>query len=130
MKPFAAPLSLGRCGLVCSFCKPPEECSCGGNNHCGKRLSPQGCYQYTCSKKRGFAGCWECPDAPCGKDMHAKEHVKIRAFIRCMKEDGLDAFSGYLARNAGKGVVYHRAGILGDYDLATEEEALRLLRGK
>jgi hypothetical protein len=61
-------------------------------------------------------------------DMLASDKVKMRAFVRCIKEDGLEKFMNYLKRNQKNGVVYHREGILGDYDLATEEEVLALLR--
>ena len=129
MNPASLPDSFGRCGLACTLCQAPEVCSCRGNNHCGKRLSPAGCFQYDCSREKGLEGCWECPDAPCDKDMHAPGKAKVRAFVRCMREDGLARFLGYLERNAENGVVYHRDGIFGDYDLETEDEILLLLRG-
>jgi hypothetical protein len=61
--------------------------------------------------------------------MHSPERVKIRAFIRCIKEDGLNRLAEYLAAGAESGLVYHRSGIVGDYDLAAEDDVLRLLRG-
>lgn len=60
--------------------------------------------------------------------MLAKDKVKIRAFITCIKEDGLERFSEYLLRNAENGIVYHRDGIWGDYDLDSEAAVLKLLR--
>ncbi len=120
--------SVARCGLVCGLCLPEETCRCDSNNHCGKRLSPDGCRQHDCSIEKGLRGCWECDAAPCGEDMHAPGKVKIRAFIRCLREDGPEAFAGYLRRNLERGVVYHRDGIRGDYDLDTEEAVLSLLR--
>ena len=60
--------------------------------------------------------------------MHAPDKVKIRAFIRCIKEDGLERFAEYVVRNGQKGVVYHREGIYGDYDLDGEDAVLGLLR--
>lgn len=120
--------SIAYCGLICDFCYPNGGCSCKSDNHCGKRLSPEGCYQYNCCTDRGLNGCWECNDAPCGIDMLAKDKIKIRAFVRCIKEDGIDEFIKYLNRNKENGVVYHRSGIWGDYDLPTEEEVLQLLR--
>lgn len=120
--------TIAYCGLVCGLCNTEGTCNCKTGNHCGKRLSPDGCFQYTCCREKGIEGCWECADAPCGKDMFAPKKVKLRAFIRCMKEDGIGKFSEYISRNAENGVVYHRAGILGDYDLDTEEEVLTLLR--
>lgn len=40
----------------------------------------------------------------------------------------MDAFITYINRNKNEGIVYHRDGIFGDYDLDTEEEVLKLLR--
>lgn len=37
-------------------------------------------------------------------------------------------FLKFIERNANNGVVYHREGIRGDYDLESEEAVLRLLR--
>jgi hypothetical protein len=120
--------SIACCGLICGLCQPADVCSCHANNHCGKRLAPESCYQHKCCTEKGLNGCWECPDAPCGKDMHAAGKVKIRAFITCIREDGLDRFADYILRNAASGIVYHRSGITGDYDLETEADVLRLLR--
>lgn len=114
------------CGLLCGYCHP--EGSCRAANSCGKRLSPDGCFQYACCTSKGIGGCWECPDAPCGRDMLAPGKIKMRAFVRCIKEDGIEKFLGYLNRNEKNGVVYHRTGITGDYDLPIEDEVLNLLR--
>lgn len=120
--------SLAYCGLVCFLCYPNGGCSCKTDNHCGKRLSTEGCYQYNCCTSKKINGCWECKDAPCGIDMLAPNKVKLRAFIRCIKEDGIENFSKYIETNKRRGIVYHQSGILGDYDLETEEAVLRLLR--
>jgi hypothetical protein len=53
---------------------------------------------------------------------------KLRAFIACIKEDGLDKFSQYIAANNADGLIYHRNGIYGDYDLDTEDAILALLK--
>jgi hypothetical protein len=58
----------------------------------------------------------------------SEEKIKLRAFVRCIKEDGIEAFSQYMNRNAHNHIVYHRSGILGDYDLDSEEKILKLLR--
>ncbi len=120
--------SIAYCGLICSLCRSDGSCFCKGENHCGKRLSEKGCYQYNCCTAKELAGCWECSEAPCGMDMLAPEKIKLRAFIRCIKEDGIDRFSQYIAANDKRGIVYHRCGITGDYDLETEEAVLALLR--
>lgn len=120
--------SIAYCGLICGMCQPAHICHCKTENHCGKRLSKEGCFQYQCCIEKGLKGCWECELAPCGKDMLAPDKIKLRAFIRCMKEDGLENFDKAIKNNAQQGVVYHRKGIYGDYDLETEEEVLALLR--
>lgn len=120
--------SIAYCGLVCSFCCSDGKCRCKSENNCGKRLSPQGCYQYECCTAKGIKGCWECSDSPCDKDMLAPDKIKIRAFIRCIKEDGMQKFIDYLEQNEKEGFVYHRSGVMGDYDLPNENEILNLLR--
>ena len=84
--------------------------------------------QYNCCKAKGLLGCWQCPHAPCGVDMHAPGKVKIRAFITCIKEEGVIAFFRYIDQNTKEGIVYHRKSIWGDYDLPMEEGVLALLR--
>lgn len=116
------------CGLICDLCNPNGGCNCKSENSCGKRLSPQGCYQYTCCTEKGIDGCWECKESPCGKDMLAPHKIKIRAFVKCIKEEGIDKFIHYIQANQKLGIVYHKTGVIGDYDLATEDEVLQLLR--
>lgn len=115
--------SVARCGLICFLCRPPRICNCRANNHC-----KDGCFQYACCESKGLTGCWECPKAPCGEGMLAPDKIKIRAFISCIREDGLEQFAGYIVKNAQNGIVYHRDGIWGDYDLESEDAVLRLLR--
>ena len=62
-------------------------------------------------------------------DMLAPERIRLRAFIRCMKEDGADTVLGYIKDNQKKGILYHRNGFLGDYDeCRSEQEVIDLLR--
>ncbi len=122
------PDSVAYCGLLCALCQPGKARGCRANDHCGKRGAPNGCYQYDCCTSKGINGCWECSGAPCGKDMLSVGRVKLRAFITCIKEDGMDNFLKYIERNSESGVVYHRNGIWGDYDLESEEAVLKLLR--
>ena len=60
--------------------------------------------------------------------MLAPDKIKMRAFVQCIKEDGIKKFIGYLEKNEKDGIVYHRSGITGDYDLSDEKEVLNLLR--
>ena len=119
--------SVAYCGLVCGLCRPDGGCDCRSANQCGKQLSPKGCFQHDCCIEKGYAGCWECPDFPCGKDM--QKSLRVRTFVQCIREDGLKAFAGYILRNQENGVIYHYEGSYsGDYELDTEEAMLRLLR--
>lgn len=120
--------SIAYCGLVCGLCSPDASCDCRTANHCVQRFAPGGCHQYRCCRLNNYAGCWECPVAPCGKGMLAPHKVKLRAFIRCIKEDGLDALCQYLKNGMDAGYIYHRDAVWGDYDLPTEEAVLALLR--
>lgn len=94
--------SIAYCGLICDFCYPNGGCSCKSDNHCGKRLSSDGCYQNNCCTAKGLKGCWECPDSPCGKDMLAEDKIKMRAFVRCIKEDGIHNFVSYIKKKSRK----------------------------
>ena len=60
--------------------------------------------------------------------MFNEQHLRLKTFVKCIKEDGIDKFSVYILRNHNGGVSYHTNGYVGDYDLETEEEILNLLR--
>jgi hypothetical protein len=61
--------------------------------------------------------------------MFDAEHLRLITFVKCIKEDGIEAFSNYILRNHENGIMYHKNGIHGDYDdFDTEEEILHLLR--
>jgi hypothetical protein len=60
--------------------------------------------------------------------MFDNKHLRLKTFVKCIKEDGIDEFSEYILRNHKNGIAYHRNGYTGDYDLGTEEEILYLLR--
>ena len=60
--------------------------------------------------------------------MLAPNKIKMRAFVKCIKEDGIDTFVRYVEENKRLGVIYHKNGVVGDYDLATEDAVLQLIR--
>ena len=122
--------SIGYCGLVCKMCGLCAGCK-SANNGCRKQMSPEGCYHYHCCIQKGLNGCWECSDFPCDQDMFtADKDLRLKAFVRCAREDGVGKLAEYLKRNADNGMGYHkRNGLRGDYDgLGSEEEVLQLLR--
>lgn len=121
--------SIGYCGLICKLCHLAHTCSgCKSDeNCCAKHLSSEGCYQYNCCTQKGLNGCWECEDFCCGKDMFSDSHdIKIRAFVRCAKEEGTNKLVEYVIRNQHKGINH---GFQKDYDgLENEKAVLKLLR--
>jgi hypothetical protein len=123
--------SIGYCGLVCALCHVAEAKGCGGcksaENSCGRYLSEPGCHQHRCCTERKLNGCWECPDFDCGADMFSGSHdVRLRAFVRCAREEGLEKLAEHVLRNQRNGIRY---GHQKDYDgLGSEEAVLTLLR--
>ncbi|AIQ36014.1 hypothetical protein R50345_16150 [Paenibacillus sp. FSL R5-0345] len=133
--------SIAYCGLVCAFCsastcKTCSSCMNKSNDCCqsdeelcnGCRTKVGGCDIKTCCVDKNINGCWECESFLCGKSIH--HNIRVRAFLRCAKEDGLKALAEFLWNNANSGIRYHGYhGTPGDYDiLKSEEEILRLLR--
>jgi hypothetical protein len=55
-------------------------------------------------------------------------HIRVTTFVKCIKEDGIEVFVRNILRNAENGILCHRNGHSGDYDLDTEEEILHLIR--
>jgi len=59
--------------------------------------------------------------------MFSESHdIRIRAFVRCAREEGVEKLAEYVLRNQENGIKY---GYKQDYDgLGSEEAVLRLLR--
>jgi hypothetical protein len=120
--------SIGYCGLICKLCLHADEC--GGckstSNTCAKHISEAGCYQLDCCVKKSINGCWECEEFPCDKDMYSPVNdAKVKAFARCIKDDGAEKFIEYVLVNQKRGLDIRKDK---DYDHRTEEEVLNLLR--
>lgn len=114
--------SIAPCGFVCGICYNTVSRGCPG---C--RRENEACPIRACCAARGLTGCWECADFPCCECNF--RGVRIRAFLRCAKEEGPRALAEYLLRNARRGVRYHFTDAYrGDYDACeTEEQVLKLL---
>lgn len=97
------------------------------NNRCQRYLSETGCYQYNCCKERKLNGCWECEDFNCGIDMFSESHdLRLRAFVRFIKDEGLEKFAKFIIENEKKGIKY---GYQKDYDgLKSEDDVIKLLK--
>lgn len=120
--------SIAYCGLICSLCHLSNQCSgCKSeNNCCGNRNSSEGCYQYNCCMDKGIEGCWDCDDAPCDKGMFGEGHdLRLRAFIRYIKQCGKEQLANRIHENMKKGIYYGHGR---DYDnLPCEEAVLKML---
>ena len=76
-----------------------------------------------CVISRNLNGCYECAPAECRKGLYA-EKIKARAFAEFARRYGVEALLDCLERNEQAGIVYHREGIMGDYDEFDDLEEL------
>ena len=72
---------------------------------------------------KNVIGCFECNPADCRKGLFA-EKIKPRAFSEFAKRYGVEELLDCLERNEKAGIVYHREGIMGDYDEFDDLEEL------
>lgn len=103
-------LGIARCGLACCLCS--ENTTCGGCDS-GSCPDTATCEVGACSKTRGLAHCYECPD-PCRKGILSK--IKPYGFTEFARRFGEERLLDCLERNEATGIAYHRQGIIGDYD--------------
>ncbi len=69
-----------------------------------------------------MAHCFDCPEEDCRKGMLQKS--KPYGFTLFARRYGEEALLDCLERNEKRGVVYHREGVVGDYDGFADVEAL------
>jgi len=103
-------LGIARCGLACCLCSENMRCSGCDSGECPDTDS---CENRRCSKEKGLAHCYECAQG-CRKGLLAK--IKPYAFSCFAGKFGEEQLLDCLERNEKNGVVYHREGIVGDYD--------------
>ncbi len=117
--------SIAYCGLVCGKCHQRDTCD-GCKNTARLCSRSAVCFQRSCCLQKGLEGCWECPDFPCGQDMHSSSHdLRIRAFVRFIRDEGAGTLIDCLLQNEQRGIYY---GYMRDYDgKASEDEVIRLL---
>ena len=113
-------LGIARCGLACCLCSENTECKgcrmdgCRGAAWCENRK---------CSLSNGLEGCWECTERACRKGLFASK-IKVLGFTEYVRRYGMEALLDRLEANEKAGIVYHREGIMGDYDEFDDLEAL------
>ena len=119
-------LGIARCWLACCLCS--ENVACRGCRQDGfKDLSwcenAEWCENRRCVLDKHLNGCYECEPAQCRKGLYS-EKIKARAFAEFARRYGVDQLLDCLERNENAGIVYHREGIMGDYDDFDNVEAI------
>lgn len=98
-------LGIARCGLACCLCSENANCS--------------GCASGECPDKDW---CENLCESDCKKGLLSK--IKPYGFTLFAKRYGVESLLDCLERNEKNGVVYHREGIIGDYDGFDDVEEL------
>ena len=111
-------LGIARCGLACCLCSENETCSGCDSGSCQDKAW---CENRRCSMAKGIVACYACGES-CRKGL--LEKIKPYGFTLFIQRYGVDALLDCLERNEKNGVVYHREGIVGDYDGFDDVEAL------
>ena len=111
-------IGIARCGLACCLCSENEHC--GGCNS-GDCPIAERCENRTCSMGRGISHCFACEEV-CRKGLLGKN--KAFGFTLYARRYGLETLLDRLEANEQAGVVYHRQGIVGDYDGFDDVEQL------
>lgn len=107
---------IARCGLACCLCS--ENTTCRGCSS-GDCPGAEGCENRSCSLSRQIGHCFDCTE-PCRNGLLRK----IKPFTEFARRFGEKHLLDCLERNEKNGVVYHRAGVQGDYDDFDDVEAL------
>lgn len=111
-------LGIARCGLACCLCSENDQCNGCDSGNCPDFDS---CENRKCSLQRQLGHCFECTE-DCRKGLLSK--IKPYGFTLFARRYGVPTLLDCLERNEQNGVVYHREGIMGDYDDFTDVEAL------
>ena len=111
-------LGIARCGLACCLCSENEHCHGCNSGECPDKVW---CENRRCSLEKALDHCY-CCEADCRKGLLAK--IKPYGFTVFAKRYGLEFLIDCLDKNEERGVVYHRQGIVGDYDDFDDVEEL------
>lgn len=111
-------LGIARCGLACCLCSENDECLGCNSAQCPDKAW---CENRSCSLQRNYGHCYECEE-DCRKGLMKK--IKPYGFTLFAKRYGEEHLLDCLERNEKLGAVYHREGIVGDYDDFDDVEKL------
>ena len=111
-------LGIARCGLACCLCS--ENITCGGCNS-GGCPGYHDCENRLCSIDKKLNHCYECSE-DCARGLLQK--IKPYGFNVFIKQFGVEELLDCLERNEDNGILYHRQGIIGDYDDFDDVEKL------
>lgn len=111
-------LGIARCGLACCLCSENAKCKgCGQDGF--KELDwckdTDWCQNRKCCITKGITACYECSASSCKKGLFA-DKIKPAGFTEFARRYGREELLDCLERNEKAGIVYHREGIIGDYD--------------
>lgn len=111
-------LGIARCGLACCLCSENDHCTGCNAGDCPDK---GWCENRKCSIEKSLSGCCACPE-PCRKGLLGK--IKPHTFRLFVQRYGMEKLLDCLERNERNGVIYHRSGVVGDYDEFTDSEDL------
>ena len=111
-------LGIARCGLACCLCSENVTCSGCHSDGCSGSAS---CENRVCSAGRGLSHCYAC-ELDCRKGLLGK--IKPYGFTLFIKRYGIGRLLDCLEENERRGVIYHREGVIGDYDNFDDVEQL------
>ena len=119
-------LGIARCGLACCLCSENRECK-GCRQDGFKDLSwckdASWCENRNCCLEKGIEACYTCDNSKCTKGLF-KDKIKARAFTEFIRRYSKEELLDSLERNEKQGIVYHKEGIMGDYDYFDDIEKL------
>ena len=111
-------LGIARCGLACCLCSENEKCNGCYSDNCPDYTK---CENRKCSMEKELPGCYAC-EMDCKRGLLNK--IKPYGFTLFIKRYGIESLLDCLEENEKRGILYHRKGIIGDYDDFDDVEKL------
>lgn len=113
------PVRKGHCGLVCNLCSLNEKCD--------EFFFKSGCFKCDCCLKKQIDGCDQCEYNFVELDINKKEKVKIRAFIRLIKEYGYAEFCEIMS-SKNDIIEYNENENINGRNILEQEEVLEMIK--